>query len=175
MNIQDLGSLGELFGSVLVGITLVYLAIQLRQSTKAANIQAHAALSSEMEQTLLAVARDDVLAEGLQKAFRGEDLSALEQAKLTWWFGAFQRVAESHILQAKHGLMEDVEAPVRVVLRGLAGVDLFRNLLTLSIEAEAQTVWFRDWVKQHVLDRAETTSTFPGESVPPADAERGTL
>ena len=57
MTIQDLGALGELFGSVLVAVTLVYLAIQLRHNTKVANIQATASLSAEMEQTVLAVAQ----------------------------------------------------------------------------------------------------------------------
>ncbi len=73
LTIQDLGALGELLGSVLVALTLIYLAVQMRQNTEAANIQATGSLSSEIEQAILVLAQDDVLAEGAQKALNGED------------------------------------------------------------------------------------------------------
>ncbi len=151
LTIQDLGALGEMLGSILVAVTLIYLAFQLRQNTKASNIQATASLSSEMEQTILVVAQDDVLAEGLRKALSGGDLSALEQAKLTWWFAAFQRVCESHLLQWKQGLSEDLETPICAVLRFYTRADFFRSLLVGATGLELQTATFREWVNRKVL------------------------
>ena len=69
----------------------------------------------------------------------GEDLSSLEQAKLTWWFFAFQRVSESHLLQWKQGLSEDLETPICVLMRLYARRDFFRNILIATIENEGQT------------------------------------
>ena len=44
MTIQDLGSLGELLGSVAVLATLIYLALQTRQNTMAISAQLDAAV-----------------------------------------------------------------------------------------------------------------------------------
>ncbi len=151
LTIQDLGALGELFGSVLVALTLIYLAVQMRQNTVAANIQATGSLSSEIERALLVLAQDNVLAVGAQKALNGEDLSPLEQAKLTWWFAAYQRVCESHLLQWKQGLSEDLETPICAVLRFYTRADFFRNHLATAVGLELQTATFREWVNRKVL------------------------
>jgi hypothetical protein len=41
MSIQDLGSLGEFFSAIAVFVTLVYLAVQTRQTRKAAELSAY--------------------------------------------------------------------------------------------------------------------------------------
>jgi hypothetical protein len=44
MNLQDIGSIGELIGAVAVIFSLVYLAMQIRQNTKAVRIQTYQAI-----------------------------------------------------------------------------------------------------------------------------------
>ncbi len=48
LTIQDLGSLGEFFGSIAVLVTLVYLAFQMRQNTMAISAQVEAARTSSL-------------------------------------------------------------------------------------------------------------------------------
>lgn len=44
MSIQDMGSIGELIGAVAVIFSLIYLAMQIRQNTKAVRIQTYQAI-----------------------------------------------------------------------------------------------------------------------------------
>ena len=44
MNLQDIGSIGELIGALAVILSLIYLAIQIRQNTKAVRIQTYQAI-----------------------------------------------------------------------------------------------------------------------------------
>ena len=45
MTLEDLGNLGEFIASIGVLITLIYLAIQIRQNTEATKIQTRQAIS----------------------------------------------------------------------------------------------------------------------------------
>ncbi len=54
LTIQDLGALGEFFGSIAVLVTLIYLAFQTRQNTMAIGAQLDAALISATQNLGLA-------------------------------------------------------------------------------------------------------------------------
>ena len=54
MNWEALGAIGEIVGAVGIIITLVYLAVQIRSSARAAEAQVHASLSAEMEHPAVA-------------------------------------------------------------------------------------------------------------------------
>ncbi len=52
LTIQDLGALGELFGSILVGVTLIYLTIQVRQSNSLARAQTRQSMMEQVRADL---------------------------------------------------------------------------------------------------------------------------
>ena len=62
MTIQDLGSLGELIAAVATVLTLGYLAVQLRQNTKALRSQTFQHSSMDMSLTANAISIDNELA-----------------------------------------------------------------------------------------------------------------
>ena len=152
MNWTALGAIGELVGGAVVVITLIYLAAQIRQYTRATMAQATAFVASEMERNLLAVAENAELAEAFTKAARGEDLAPVEGTRLLFWWSSFVRTADSHIAQSKLGtLSEDVVAPTAIVLRQFVEIPVLRNSLQEMIDRKVQGKAFRDWVLSNVL------------------------
>jgi hypothetical protein len=153
MNIMELGALGEFFGSIGVIITLGYLAVQVRGNARAPESQVHANLSTEMERLAVAFSQDDALIEAMMKATRGEDLTDMQRAKLSWWFGGFLRVCESHILQRElRATKIELEKPVAVILRQYFRTEFFRELITASVENGTATDEFNNWLESEILN-----------------------
>ena len=67
LTIQDLGALGEFFGSIAVLATLVYLALQTRQNTMAISAQLDSARISSVQSMFLAGATSTELQEALEE------------------------------------------------------------------------------------------------------------
>lgn len=96
--VQDLGAVGEFVGSFAVLITLIYLSVQVRHSTRIITQNATALLGateiSSNEQNLkfmLATAQDENLAQVLVKGFEGESLTKVERTQFNnYLYGAFQ-------------------------------------------------------------------------------------
>ena len=82
MSIQELGSIGEFISSIAVLITLIYLAVQVRQSR-------NATVASTMQtnrlqfQNIMIANRDSQIAPIIIKADRGESLSDEEEYRLS--------------------------------------------------------------------------------------------
>ena len=152
MNWTAVGAIGELVGGAAVIITLLYLAVQIRLNTKATRAQATAYVASELERTVLSVAENTELAEAFVKAAQGADLSPVERARLLFWWGAYARTSESHVLQAELGTMsDDVREPVAILLRQFSAVPILRESLQQMIDQKVQTKTFRDFVTRNVL------------------------
>ena len=152
MNWTAVGAVGELVGGVVVVVTLIYLAAQIRQNTRATRAHATASLASEMERNLLAVAENGALAEVFVKASQGVDLSPAEGVRLLFWWGSYVRNIESHFLQADLGSMsEDILLPVALTIRQFSQIPIFENSLREMIEREIQSKVFRDWVVENIL------------------------
>ena len=113
--------------------------------------QAHAQVAAEMQHNLRAMSRDDDLAIAFMKVTRGEALEPLEGTKLMFWFYAFGRGCESHILQSKLGALEEVEAPSAEIMRFFARMPFFRNLL----EGYTGTESFKRWLDENVLNQPQ--------------------
>lgn len=152
MSIQELGALGELVAAIATVLTLAYLALQIRQNTRATHAQATASVASEMEQALLAIAQNDVLALAYMKALQGKELSAVEFARLGFWWSAFVRSAHSHIVQDGLGnLSEDNRLAVKNVLRQFSQIPIFRERLQALVDDGLYPRDFCDWVSENVL------------------------
>ena len=63
MSIMELGALGEFVGSIGVVATLAYLAVQIRQNTRATHSASHHAITDSLNQGNIAVAQNAELAQ----------------------------------------------------------------------------------------------------------------
>ncbi len=82
MTIQELGSIGEFISSIAVLFTLIYLAVQVRQ-TRDATI-ASTMLNNRMQfQEIMLANRDSLIGPIIVKADAGEELSPEEEYRLS--------------------------------------------------------------------------------------------
>ena len=152
MNWEAIGAIGEIVGAVAVVITLLYLASQTRQNTKATHAQATASVASEMEQCLLAIANDGYLAEAYHKAMKREDLSELESIRLGFWWGAFVRGTHSHLVQDGLGnLSEDNEIAISQILCSFMRVPFLHERLIGLVATRQYPEDFCLWLNKNVL------------------------
>ena len=92
MNIQDLGSIGELIAAIATLLTLGYLAIQLKQNTSALKSQTFQQSSMDMSLTANSVSSDGELAKIIIKAENGiSSLSSDEKLRFHFWTGALEK------------------------------------------------------------------------------------
>src|SRR5437016_13773775 len=108
MNWEAVGAISQIVGAVLVGITLIYLAVQLRQNTSALKSSAFLAISTLMGSTMEVWATHSDLAPLLIKAQSGlDELSPDERARFGFlMMMAFRRV-ETVVVRRRLGFIEN--------------------------------------------------------------------
>lgn len=99
MNWQAIGAVGEILGAALVGATLIYLAFQLRQNTKALTSSTFQAVSSSMGSNMEFFAGDPTISVLMLKAQNGLDtLSPEERARFGFvMMMAFRRIETVYV------------------------------------------------------------------------------
>ena len=80
MNWEAVGAVAELLGAIGVIASLFYLASQIRRNSESVEAATARALTDATQMRLLAAAQNRTLAEGYNKAVRGDDLSEAYQA-----------------------------------------------------------------------------------------------
>jgi len=107
MNWEAVGAISQIVGTVLVGITLIYLAVQLRQNTSALKSSTFLAISTLMGSTMEVYATHSDLAPLLIKAQAGlDELSPAERARFGFlMMMAFRRV-ETVVVQRHLGFID---------------------------------------------------------------------
>ncbi len=103
LTIQDLGALGEFFGSIAVLATLVYLALQTRQNTMAIAAQLDAAVVGADQNRLLSGATSNELVEALR-----EDIVAdftTTRVRLALYSASVLTSFQWQFYQARRGLL----------------------------------------------------------------------
>ena len=84
MTIQDLGALGEFFGSIAVLATLIYLALQTRQNRMAIAAQLDATMMLARQEGLLSIAKSTELGEALYQ--QRTEARSVEQVRVSsYW------------------------------------------------------------------------------------------
>ena len=107
MNIQDLGSIGELVAAIATLLTLGYLAIQLKQNTSALKSQTFQQSSMDMSLTANSVSSDGELAKIIIKAENGMvALTSDEKLRFHFWMLVAVRRFEAIYIQALYGSIE---------------------------------------------------------------------
>jgi len=82
MTIAELGSIGELIAAIATVATLIYLAVQLRQNTRALRSQTFQQISAQMGRNVENITSDPDLAEIALKGFAtGEEFTPVERVR----------------------------------------------------------------------------------------------
>jgi hypothetical protein len=107
MNWEAIGAIGQIVGVVLVGITLVYLSLQLRQNTLSLKSSTFLAISTLMGSTMEILATNSDLAPLVIKAQSGLDgLSIEERARFGFLMMMSMRRVETVVVQRHFGFIE---------------------------------------------------------------------
>jgi hypothetical protein len=104
MTIADLGAIGEFVGSILVLVTLIYLAIQVhqtKQSVQSASL--HSGISS-MSQNNALLAANQEFADIIVKGLVDDELSSTEWMRYGIWLTSMFHVFQQHFLDSQKGL-----------------------------------------------------------------------
>jgi hypothetical protein len=107
VSLEDLGNIGEFVGAIGVVLSLVYLAIQIRQNTRQLEQNTRSVRSSSFHAAANAagayispIAQDEGLAEILDRGLRGESLTDTQltrfDALLSRLFGAYEDLFYQH-------------------------------------------------------------------------------
>jgi hypothetical protein len=107
MNWEAVGAIGQIVGTVLVGVTLIYLALQLRQNTSSLKSSTFLAISTLMGSTMEVLATNADLVPLVIKSESGlDELSAVERARFGFiMMMAFRRV-ETVVVQRHLGFID---------------------------------------------------------------------
>ena len=107
MNWEAVGAISQIVGTVLVGITLIYLAIQLRQNTSALKSSTFLAISALMGSTMEIWATHPDIAPLLLKAQAGlDELSPDERARFGFVMMMAYRRVETVVVQRHLGFID---------------------------------------------------------------------
>ena len=125
MSIQELGALGEFVSSIVVLITLIYLAIQVRQGNLLARTQARERMVEHAHNELFSQINDPSITYAVVKE---GPLTEDEQARLSLFLTQFMRQREWEWFQLNDGVIdEDVYVSYRDVMAIFLGTERTRK------------------------------------------------
>ncbi len=108
LTLEGLGSIGELIGGLAVAVSLVYLAIQVRQGTKTTRAEMLQQHSLSLQSTLLAIGSDAQASRVLNAGLRSwDDLSEEEPGQFSLMMAGTFQGFESVFYQYRSGLLEE--------------------------------------------------------------------
>ena len=102
MSIQELGSIGEFISSIAVLVTLIYLAMQVRQ-TRNATVASTMQTNRAQFQHIMLANRDSLIAPIIVKADKGEELTEVEEYRLANHISLQWNLLFSEYVQLKIG------------------------------------------------------------------------
>ncbi len=163
MTIMELGAIGEFFGAIAVVVTLIYLAIQVRQNTSALKLNTTQSVTEELQDMYALLASDPDLTEVLIKASRESDLRGTERGRYSAFTSNLIRVYENAFLQRRAGVLDRAH-----------WVGMTRMMIDYTSMAAFQQYWldrkhwvsddFQDYMEADVIPASPKTGvTLPGE------------
>ena len=128
MTFQDFGAIGDLVGGVAVVITLVYLAVQIKQNTKVARAATRQAISESTENLGSDLINNREIAEIFVKHLSGNELSTVENLRLQARCYRDMQHWENIHYQYNEGLVsKDQWEGFRKNLSSLLAIDAYRE------------------------------------------------
>jgi hypothetical protein len=106
VTLEDLGNIGEFVGAIAVLVTLVYLAVQIRQNSATTRAHIRQSLAEHQIQYIHVRATDPLLRGAVGKMFAGQKLEADEALGLRFHVVAGLRMFENYFAQHTLGTMD---------------------------------------------------------------------
>ena len=107
MTIQDIGAIGEFVGSMLILVTLIYLAVQNKQQQKLLSSQAYQARTDTTLSLFSQAISNLQFAEKLANMEGSEALTPGESLQLLLWFSSSMKSHENTHFQHQLGVLPD--------------------------------------------------------------------
>jgi hypothetical protein len=107
MTLGDLGNIGDFLGAIAVLVTLIYLAVQVRQNSSISRAQTRQALADSQINYLNSRVTDPFLRAVSFKMYSGEKLSEAESYALRVHLLAHIRLFENYFTQYVLGTMDE--------------------------------------------------------------------
>ena len=107
MNWEAIGAVGEVLGAGGVIVTLGYLAIQIRQNTRAVRTQVNQSRADLAVSAALLTADSAHLPSILVKVREGQALTEEESERFGHWFRSFNRIQDNLLRQHREGWLDD--------------------------------------------------------------------
>lgn len=133
MDLRDLGNLGEFIGAVAVVISLIYLAVQIRQNTRSLRAGAHQSITAHIAELNRTVVEHADVAHLMERGLR--DLASLtseERRRFHAYNSARFRHYDNLYYQYRAGTLEESQ------WRG------FHNLLRFHLRQPGLARWWED-------------------------------
>lgn len=118
MDLETLGNVGDFVGGLAVIVSLLYLAVQIRQNTRAVRSSSYHQAAEQTWNYCLAIAQDGSLAELLARRGAGEPLTPAEVLR---------------VRAADQALIFGFENMLRLREEGLIDPDVWQNLIENSM------------------------------------------
>ena len=107
MNWDAIGAIGEILGAAAVFASLIYLAVQTKQNTRALKSAAFHQIRSSFSEVSLAVVQDPSLVSLLQRIRSDDpDIPIEDATRFTYFLTTFLRRGESAYFQSSQGALE---------------------------------------------------------------------
>jgi hypothetical protein len=117
MDIETLGNLGEFIGSIAVLVTLVYIALQSRQSVKMARQHSHSDMLTRRQDLMMLLTNDRDFIEVFAKGCSMQQMDAIDAQRFTSFGMSMSSHVQDAYIQFKAGLInEDVWEAERAIL-----------------------------------------------------------
>ena len=161
MNWTMLGAIGELLGAVVVGITVIYLARQVRLSNQMSKAEAWRSFVGKMVDVIASQSSDPVfrraVARALQGATRG-DLEEDERISIGLWYASQLVVTEQAHREVLLGIL-----PKEVLDNSLGNVlynvPYFESVWPVLREGRSRDL--ASWIEQHYDFKQATEGAGP--------------
>jgi len=137
MTLGDLGNIGDFLGAIAVLVTLMYLAIQVRQNSSTSRAQTRQALADSQINLLNSRVTDPFLRAVSFKMYSGEELSEAESYALRVHILAHIRLFENYFTQYVLGTMDEEDwRAMREVIVGQFRLPAYRQAFSYR-----QNIW----------------------------------
>ena len=157
LSIQDIGAIGEFISSIVVIITLVYLAVQIRQNTLEVRTTNRQQLLNRGHRATMQIAENPGLADVMSKAGTGEDLTRTERMQYALVVrGTLYDVQEAFLLFQENRLDQKYwvtrTSLIKVLMRDKAAKNVYRGTKANGMLHEDFVEWLDTYLEELSTD-----------------------
>lgn len=154
MKLKEFALLAEVISALAIVISLIFVIIELRNSTEAVQAQSRQSIAARIEERSLIAAANLSLLEAMNKNRNGIELNPIETLQLELWHTSILTSLEEAYLQNQDGNLSDEFLKYRLnrtyrAFTTTAG----REFLRVVSEDQRYSAGFIDWLNGRIQSR----------------------